>query len=55
MAYRNARTPCPRATAIGSPVFQAWVFKLPKHACVNNNGNGAYIVTIYGAQRANEQ
>jgi hypothetical protein len=45
----------PKGTVIGSPAFEAWAFKLPKHACLENNGNGAYIVTIYGVQRATEQ
>jgi hypothetical protein len=41
-----------KGTEIGSAAFQAWVWKLPKHACVNYAENGAYIVTIYGVQRA---
>jgi hypothetical protein len=32
--------------------FATAVFKLPKHACWSNSGNGEYIVTIYGIQRA---
>jgi hypothetical protein len=44
----------PKGTAIGSPAFQAWAWKLPKHACVNDVENGAYIVTIHGVQRATE-
>jgi hypothetical protein len=38
--------------AENTPAFQAAVWKLPKHACVSHSSTGAYIVTIYGVQRA---
>jgi hypothetical protein len=37
------------------PKFQAEVFRLPKHACVLSTETGAYIVNVYGVQRANEE